>query len=310
MPFRRLQRPAVALTRRAYLRGAALSAVGSLVGDLAAGEATPVEPAALRAFDLELAGERTVARKARVLVSTDSALVNTRTPVLVLLHGLGETGNESLALRAWPQLYGLITSVNRLMSPPVQRTLPNQRYLSDARLKDLNAGLAHEPFVPPVLVCPVTPRPASHENRARLFDRYAAWIEEVLLPAVRERVPNVDGPVGLDGCSMGGYVASEVFIRRPNLFQSFGMVQAAIAEWRVPELAKRLADVARSSPARVRVASSSDDPFRPAAETLSAELRRLGVEHQLSISAGPHNQLWLREVATLDLLDWHRPKLA
>ena len=75
-------------------------------------------------------------------------------------------------------------------------------------------------------VCPVTPNPASFPSREKAIDRYAAWLEEVLLPAVRKELPEAK-VFGIDGCSMGGLLALEVFLRRPTLFQSFGMVQAA-----------------------------------------------------------------------------------
>ena len=52
-------------------------------------------------------------------------------PLVVLLHGLGETGSETLSIRAWYDRYGLPEAYARLLSPPVLRTLPRERYLSD-----------------------------------------------------------------------------------------------------------------------------------------------------------------------------------
>jgi hypothetical protein len=49
-------------------------------------------------------------------------------PLLVLLHGLGETGSEPLGIRAWYDRYGLPQAYARLLTPPVLRTLPHERY--------------------------------------------------------------------------------------------------------------------------------------------------------------------------------------
>src|SRR3954470_5763128 len=52
----------------------------------------------------------------------------TALPVLVLFHGLGETGSEALGIHAWYERYGLPQAYARLSSPPVERSLPRERY--------------------------------------------------------------------------------------------------------------------------------------------------------------------------------------
>src|SRR3954452_13655182 len=78
-------------------------------------------------------------------------------PLLVLFHGLGETGSESLGIRAWYDRYGLPEAYARLREPRVERTLPRERYLTDARLLELNQELSSQPFADVALVCPFTP---------------------------------------------------------------------------------------------------------------------------------------------------------
>lgn len=238
----------------------------------------------------------------------DATTASTRKlqPALVLLHGLGETRSTELALKAWSDLYGLRSSIERLMNAPVVRTLPNKRYLDDARLERINRWLARRQFVPPVVICPVTPRPSKHRSRERLFEVYAEWIEKVLLPAASQRIPFDRSRVGLDGCSMGGHVATEVFIRRASVFRSFGTVQSAIGAWRTKGFSERMEAAFKQVGARpVHLQTSSADPFRGATEQWSKELARRNIDHQLDVIPGPHDQPWLREVGTLEMLRWH-----
>src|SRR5690242_5202357 len=51
-------------------------------------------------LDMKLDGQKDLARRAVVLVPRDVP-AETRVPLLVLLHGLGETTNESAGVRAW-----------------------------------------------------------------------------------------------------------------------------------------------------------------------------------------------------------------
>jgi pimeloyl-ACP methyl ester carboxylesterase len=256
-------------------------------------------------FDLKLSGDRTIAREARVLIPRGLSEMNKEVPVLVLLHGQGEVGNPALGLKAWPVLYGLKDAYERLMKPPVTRTLPKLNYFEEQHLKRVNAELSQQPFRAPILVCPVTPRPSAHKSPERVLDRYADWLEQVLLPEVNNRFP-ASGRVGLDGCSMGGYVATEVFLRRPHLFSSFGTVQSAISVARAKAYAPRFRDALAQHGLRpLHFETSSQDPFREATQALSMALSDLKLPHTLEVLPGPHNQPWLREVGTLTLLLWH-----
>jgi enterochelin esterase-like enzyme len=163
-----------------------------------------------------------------------------------------------------------------------------------------------------VLACPVTPNPY-RAGGARAIARYADWIEEVLLPAVRERAPMAAGPegTGLDGCSLGGYVAVEVFLRKPELFATLGSVQGALNTASAVRYADGIARAIERVGARpLHLETSSDDPYRRANEALSRALRERGVPNELRVPPGPHDQPWLREVGTLELLLWHERQLS
>jgi enterochelin esterase-like enzyme len=228
----------------------------------------------------------------------------------VLLHGLGETGNELLGIHAWGERYGLVRAHERLRKPPVSREYPKLDYLEEARARQLNQSLERRPYRGAVLVCPVTPNP-HRGNSASILERYTSWLVDTLLPAVRQKVgASSRVRVGLDGCSLGGYVGLEVLLRRPEAFQSFGLVQPAIGQASAVHYAARIAElISRVGPCPLHIETSSGDPYREPSRRLSEELSVRGVPNQFRLSPGPHNQPWLREVGTLEMLLWHDRQL-
>ena len=272
------------------------------------------EPAAplLSSKVLTLDGDPKLARRALLLRPMKVAR-RAPLPLLVLLHGLGETGNEQAGLEAWSKRYGLISACERLSRPPVKRVLRHARYLPDEVLADLNASLVRDPFEPFTTVCPITPNVYKSSNPKKALERYAEWITGVLVPHVREISPISRGraAVSLDGCSLGGYVALEIFKRRPRDFGALGMVQGAIGLGSVESHAQALMRAAAEHGAvAIRLGTSSADPYRKANETLARRLLELGLPCTLESSPGPHDQPWLREVGTLAMLRWHERRFA
>jgi hypothetical protein len=83
-------------------------------------------------------------------------------------------------------------------------------------------------------------------------------------------------------------------------------VQGAFSVAGANRYAQRIADAfARVGPRPVHLESSSGDPYRKPNEALSRRLHALGVPNTLRIPPGPHNQPWLREIGTLEMLLWH-----
>lgn len=309
------------MKRRAFLRLPALSAGPLVAATLPTGplvtwslrawaDPAPKEPSSrfasedLEAHDLQVPGQRSLARRALVLAPRHST-GKARLRALVLLHGLGETGNEELGLRAWAELYGLIAAYERLRRPPIERTLPKAGYLTDERRAELNRSLAERPFEGLLLICPVTPNPYKPGPAERILDDYTAWLFDSLLPAVRERVAPF-ATLGIDGCSLGGYAALEVFLRRPSAFATLGSVQGAFGEARAEQYAARIAQALDGKrPLPIHLETSSQDPYRKANELLARRLGERGVSATLRVPPGPHNQPWLREIGTLEMLLWH-----
>lgn len=202
-----------------------------------------------------------------------------RAPLLVLLHGLGETGDERMGAWAWFERYGLGTSYDRLLARGAMRGL--------------------------VLACPYMPNLPIGDPSA--FDAYARWLVEVVAPRARLEVPVLERPSStfLCGCSLGGHFSLEVLLRRADAFGAWGGVQTAISESGALRYARQVADaVARSGPRALLVETSTGDPFRAGSLRLSSALTRAGVPNTLVELPGPHDQAWLRSSGTERMLAW------
>jgi enterochelin esterase-like enzyme len=226
-------------------------------------------------------------------------------PLLLLFHGLGETESEALGIHAWQERYGLPEAYARLTAPPVARTLPNKRYLSDDRLAAINAELARTPLPDVNVVCAFTPNPFKVNPSAPLLDGYAAYLEHVLLPAARAALPTLPGPEhwGVDGVSLGGYISLEIFLRKPELFGVVGTMQGAFGKPMAEIYARRMAEaVARVGSRSIHVTTTSFDPFRDASLLLAQRLGDRGLDAKLTLAEGPHDQTFLREAGSLEML--------
>jgi predicted esterase len=258
-------------------------------------------------IDLKLEGQRDLARRAIVLVPRDIP-TGVRVPLLLLLHGLGETKSEDAGVRAWIDRYGLVSCHTRLKHPPVAPET-SRGDLTVEHARQISDELARRPFDGrTVLVCPFTPNVWRLPDPRQALDRYADWIAEVLLPEVRAKTPADASPAraGIDGCSLGGFIGLEVFLRRPQLFAAWGGVQSALGEANAPSIANRLAGaLANAGPRLLHVETSTGDAFYRANLALARELKKKGIPHDLAVLPGPHDQPFLREAGTLEMLLWH-----
>jgi len=266
-----------------------------------AGSSNAGAPSELEEHELEIPGER-LARRCLLLTPPASA---DRNRVLLLCHGLGETSSEGLGVRAFADRYGLLSCYRRLRAPPVTRTMKDAPFLTDARLRTLNDALGTAPFRGFSIACPFTPNVFRQPSTAAALDRYAGWLVDAVVPAIAKRLGRApaDLVTAIDGVSLGGYVALEVFLRRPRAFAAVGSTQGAfgvpLADAYAARFERAFGD---TGPRPLRVATSEWDGGRKASERLVRELGKKGIEARLSISPGPHDQRWLREVGTLDLL--------
>jgi enterochelin esterase-like enzyme len=197
-----------------------------------------------------------------------------RLPLLVLLHGLGETGDERMGAWAWFERYGLGSSYDRVIRP--------------------GRGL--------VLACPYMP--LLRDSAAA--EEYARWLVATLVPRARSEAPvDESRATALAGCSLGGRTSLDVLLRRPEAFGAWGGVQSAIDEGAAERYAERLAAACeRAGPRAFFVETSSGDPFRRGNEALARALGRRGIANTYAEPQGPHDQAWLRRIGTANLLEW------
>jgi len=292
------------VSRRWFLTSAAAALFTELESDRARGD-EPERPSVFDVRELRIDTDPGIAERALLLSPRDASPAR-RYPVLVLLHGLGETENETLGIHAWAGRYGLVSSDARLRSPPVSAPHP-ERYLPAARRDRIDRELASLPYRGFVVACPFTPNVYKAPSTHAALDRYSAWIEHGLLPAVHAGgVTRTDvSNTAIDGCSLGGYMAFEVFLRLPHLFGSVGGIQIAVSDRYAalyPDKFRAVLD--RVGPRRIHVESSVWDPSKGAHELMSKGFRRRSVPHDFDVLPGGHDQIFLREIGTLEMLLW------
>ena len=231
-------------------------------------------------------------------------------PLLVALHGLGETHDQRLGAHAWVERYGLGSCYDRLCEPPIDRASPKSRYWTDERLAEVNAMLKAKPFRGMAIACPYTPNVyKARRGRKVTLDMYGEWLVQEVLPRARKEAgaeTELSERTYLDGCSLGGYVGIEVFLRQSQHFHAWGSVQGALGLHRVAGYAARLKELSKEEgPKPLHLETSTGDPFKSHHEALSKQLKDRGLDHDLIIPPGPHNQPFLRDSGTLEMLLWH-----
>jgi enterochelin esterase-like enzyme len=297
------------MLRRRQLLSHALAAAGTAAmgASLSEPEAHAEGSKHYEVKEIVLGGDKRVGTRFTLL--TPKHVGDEKVPLLVLLHGLGETHDQRIGARAWLDRYGLGTAYDRLREPPIEPLYEKSRYWKKKRLKEVNELLADQPFRGLALACPYTPNVyKSPLGRKAVLDKYADWITDVVIPRARKEanVLETTRHTYLDGCSLGGYVGIEVFLRKPQHFGAWGTVQGALGAHRVLSYAKRIAKAIEDHGARrVHVETSTADAFRKVNERFAKALDKQGVKHDFIMPPGPHNQPFLRDSGTVEMLLWH-----
>jgi enterochelin esterase-like enzyme len=282
------------LSRRRFALGAAAACASAGVARRDRPAHAQVSQELLRARETTIEG-----RRVTIFVPRERA-ADERLPFAVLLHGLGETGDPRMGAWAWAERYGLVFAYERLQRPPVVRTL-ERKDLTDETLRDVNGLLAAKPMRRMAFVCPHMPNiQTAPEARA-----YADFLQK-LLPAVRREANLTDDPTKtcLAGCSLGSFVGIEVFLKHPGSWGGYAGVQTAVFDTSADGIAERLEKVADDGAKDLFFSTSTLDHYRKSTEALVLGLGKRGVPCTFRISPGPHDQPWLREVGTLEMLLW------
>lgn len=223
-------------------------------------------------------------------------------PVVVLLHGLGETRDPKLGVRAWLDAYGLDSALARLEENQLRGDI-SYEFLSAEERSSLNDSMRDHPFRGLCIVCPFLPNPHVGGRWQDALLRYAVWLTEKLLPTVRREFATVvDERVAIGGVSLGGFSAVEVYLQRPKAFQALCSVQGAFSKIYAQAAAQRL--LATGQTPAVYAGTSTFDPYRVANVDFARAIQAGGGNVKLNVRKGPHSQAWLREIGTLDTLLW------
>lgn len=245
----------------------------------------------LKTYDFSEAGRRVLVIAPKYMAKEQ------RLPLLVLLHGLGETVDERMGAYGWLERYGLGSAWQRLKRAPIERTSRRGEW-TDGRLAEVNDELAVRPFRGFILACPFMPNPKGPAD----LDAYARWIERALLPRVRSEAPCDPAKTFLCGVSLGGYVSLEMLARMPGVFDAWGGVQTAIGPWAARNYADKIATMAKRP--KCFLLTSSQDHWRASSEALHATLDAKGLAPTFRVTPGPHDQPWLRESGSIETLLW------
>lgn len=226
----------------------------------------------------------------------------TKLPLLVALHGLGETTSPKKGAYGWLDSYQLDQILHRLRTPPLDADA-FQGLVTDTRLAEINAELAKRPFGGLVIACPYLPRGIGGELT---YDAYGKWLGERLIPKLRNETPCIPttSATGIDGVSLGGITALRIGLQRADLFGAIGALQPAVNDEEIADaLAATVAEKLAGRP--LRIVTSTEDSYRYALEALDRKLWDRKVTHQFFVSEGPHDYVWNQGPGGLEMVLWH-----
>jgi len=231
-----------------------------------------------------------------------------RFPVLVTLHGRGETlkGPERGA-RGWVDDYRLARAVERLKEPPL-RVEDLEQFVTGERLAVLNRAVAEVPYGGLVIVCPYMPDVLSGDEPFTRAPPLAQFLVDTLLPRVYAETPALGTPqtTGIDGVSLGGRGALAVGLERPQAFGAVSTLQAAVDAENATEIVVRARRALEKNPKLVlRFVTSTDDYYLPALKSVTRALRTAGVRHEFLIASGPHDYAFNRGPGAYEMLLFH-----
>lgn len=242
-----------------------------------------------------------------VIAVPDWGAEGERFPLLIALHGLGESKKgPDLGPWGWVKDYWLDRAARRLRSPPLTRA-DFQWLVTPKRLAKINASLAERPFRGLVVACPFTPdllEKRSLDNAGPFAD----LLVSDLIPRVREASPALATreATGIDGVSLGGRVSLLAALERTASFGAVGVIQGAFEPGEIePVAARTLAQQQQHGAFRLRLMTSEGDFYRDATALLHRALSKRGVAHEHLLLPGPHDYVFNRGPGALEMLLWH-----
>lgn len=270
------------------------------------GAPAPATPTSFDVLDWEMETELGGEKRCVVLVPR-APKPGVKYPLLVALHGMGETTSPRKGAYGWLESYSLGRTLDRLAHPPLTRA-DFHELVTPARLGALDAQLAQHPFGGMVIACPYLPRGIGSDVP---YETYGRWLCDRLLPRLRAETPVIGTPksTGIDGVSLGGIAALRIGLNRADSFGVLGALQpAVVSDEAVTALGEEFAKKLASRP--VRIVTSTEDAFRPGLVALDAELTTRGIAHEFFVSEGPHDYVWNQGPGGIEMLMFHDRALA
>ena len=275
----------------------------------AVSNATSARPAArLPAEELIWTFEKTPVGRMSVVVVLPERTASDRFPVLIAMHGRGETlkGPERGA-RGWVDDYALRRAIERLSAPPlVAKDFAG--FADDERMRRLNSALAKEPYGGLVVVCPYTPDVLGREEPFTTAPPLAEFLVDTLIPKVYRETPALGTPqsTGIDGVSLGGRASFAVGFLRPEAFGAVAGLQAAFDPENAREFGARAARARAKNPSlNYRLLTSDADYYLGTTHKLGAALTRAGVPHDFLVTRGTHSYEFNRGPGAIEMLVYH-----
>jgi len=243
-----------------------------------------------------------------VVVLVPERLASDRFPVLIAMHGAGETrkGPERGA-RGWIDDYKLARSIERLARPPLAES-DFEGFVEQARLAALNTALGQEGYGGLIVACPYTPDVLGREEPFSQAPLLANFLIDTLLRKIRSETPAIATPeaTGIDGVSLGGRGAIAVGLLRPEEFGAVAGLQAAFDPENTNEFVARAERALAKNPRlRLRLLTSSEDYYLAVMQRFHTALDRKGVRHDFLVVPGPHDYAFNRGVGGIEMLIYH-----
>ncbi len=257
---------------------------------------------------LEWTFDGAVSTRTAVLVPTmaPGADAGARFPVLVALHGRGETRRTPAeGALGWPRDYGLARAFERVSAPPLTAT-DFEGLVDPSRLASQNRDLADRPFGGLVIACPYVPDlDLTDEQAVAAFGRF---VRGTLLPRIRRETPALPtaSATGIDGVSLGGALSLAIGLDAATEFGAVGTLQPAIDEKDLPRWLERAQAARRANPRlALRLVTSDGDFYRDVVREASSALDAAGVRHDFELLMGPHDYPFNRGPGSIEMLLWH-----
>lgn len=243
----------------------------------------------------------------QAVVVVPKHLEGERLPVLITMHGLGESrkGPEKGA-RGWLDDYALGSALERLQAPPI--TPGDLRGFAGERLGPINVALSKQPYQGMILVMPYTPDILKGDRPFSLAEPLASFLVDTLLPRVYKETPAIGTPAstGIDGVSLGGRAALLVGLTRATSFGAVGGLQPAFDQKDATAFTSFAMAARKMNPKlQIRLLTSVGDFFLGSTKAISQALDEASVEHTLLIVPGDHSYKFNRGPGAYELLLYH-----